>query len=124
MEASGIGMPTGELSPQPTVSSSNVQQPSPPQLQPSPPPLLQQQQQQQQLAGQLKFTTIDGRGRQNAAAGGAGGAGGGPVGAAEIDLDFNILAKYLAEEVQFGECTQQGPTGCFIPMFSPSFVFT
>lgn len=51
-----------------------------------------------QNCGQLKFTNMDGRGQ----AGGA--AGGGALGpTTEIDFDFNILANYLAEEVQLGK---------------------
>lgn len=50
--------------------------------------------------GQFKFTNPGGRGQTGALAGAAG-CGLGPM--TEIDFDFNILANYLAEEVQYGE---------------------
>lgn len=69
-----------------------------------------------QRFGQLKFTTLDGRGQAEAGAaggaavagaasatGGVGSAAGGLGAMAEIDFDFNILANYLAEEVQYSK---------------------
>lgn len=65
-------------------------------------PLSVQQPLQQHLSlqqEQLKFTTVDGRGCSSAAVDGVGAI----TSTAEVDLDFNILANYLAEEMQHGE---------------------
>lgn len=65
--------------------------------------------------GQLKFTTLSQQqahninsagGLQGGAAGGAGSRSTSDLGssaAADIDFDFNILANYLAQELQYGE---------------------